>query len=100
MKKGMIVEIRIEDMSSQGQGIGKADGFVVFVPGAVVGDLVRAEMTKVKKSYGFSRLVEIIKPSPYRFYDFDCEYLSKGCGGCQYGRLSYDAQLRLKEKQV
>ena len=91
MKKGMIVEIRIEDMSSQGQGIGKADGFV---------DLDRAEMTKVKKSYGFSRLVEIIKPSPYRFYDFDCEYLSKGCGGCQYGRLSYDAQLRLKEKQV
>ena len=64
MKKGDIVEIKIDDMSGEGQGIGKADGFVVFVPGAVVGDTVTAELTKVKKRYGFSRLVGLVQPSP------------------------------------
>lgn len=100
MKKGMVVEVKIEDMSSEGQGIGKADGFVVFVPGTVVGDLVLAEMTKVKKNYGFSKLVEIIEPSPDRFDGFDCRYINEGCGGCQLGNLRYDAQLKLKEKQI
>lgn len=57
MEKGQIVEVKIEDMSNEGQGIGRAGGMVVFVPGAVVGDVVRASITKVKKSYAFSRPV-------------------------------------------
>ena len=49
MEKGQTVEVRIEDMSHEGQGIGRADGLVVFVPGTVVGDVAKAELTKVKK---------------------------------------------------
>ena len=100
MEKGQVVEIKIEDMSAEGQGIGKAKGFVVFVPGAVVGDVVKAQLTKVKKSYGFAKMVEMVCPSEDRTEQFDCEFFDNGCGGCQYGRLSYDAQLALKERQV
>ena len=101
MEKGNIVEVRIEDMSGEGQGIGKtADGFVVFVPGAVAGDVVRAELTKVKKSYGFARLLDVLEESPDRTDEFDCEFFENGCGGCQFGRLRYGAQLALKEGQV
>lgn len=100
MEKGQIVEVKIEDMSPEGQGIGRAEGLVVFVPGAVYGDVVKAELTKVKKSYAFSRLVEMVAPSEDRSEEFDCAFHAKGCGGCPYGALSYDAQLLLKEKQV
>lgn len=65
-KKERIVEVKIEDMSREGQGIGRAGGLVVFVPGAVAGDVVRAALTKVKKNYAFSRLLEIIERSPWR----------------------------------
>ena len=100
MEKGQIVEFYIDDMSAEGQGIGRADGLVVFVPGAVVGDKVKAQLTKVKKSYAFSKLVEIVEVSQQRSSEFDCEYFGKGCGGCPYGGLSYEAQTALKERQV
>ena len=101
MEKGNIVEIRIEDMSGEGQGIGKtAGGFVVFVPGAVAGDVVRAELTKVKRNYGFARLLDVLEESPDRTDEFDCEFFENGCGGCQFGRLRYGAQLALKANQV
>ncbi|MDO4746246.1 MAG: 23S rRNA (uracil(1939)-C(5))-methyltransferase RlmD [Bacillota bacterium] len=100
MEKGQIVEVKIEDMSHEGQGIGRADGLVVFVPKTVVGDVARAELTKVKKNYAFSRLVEIVEYSQDRDEEFDCEYFDKGCGGCPYGGIRYDAQLELKERQV
>ena len=61
MEKGQIVEVRIEDMSHEGQGIGRADGLVVFVPGTVVGDLAKTQLTKVKKNYAFSLKLYIIK---------------------------------------
>ena len=105
MEKGQIVELKIEDMSSEGQGIGKVyagssdqRGFAVFVNGAVYGDRVRAELTKVKKNYAFAKVTEVIEPSPYRREPV-CEY-SGICGGCAYSCLSYDAELALKEKQV
>ncbi len=100
MEKGQIVEVRIEDMSHEGQGIGRAEGLVVFVPKTVVGDVARAELTKVKKSYAFSRLVEIMEYSDARDESFDCEYFDQGCGGCPLGGIRYDAQLQLKERQV
>ena len=100
MKKGDSVEIVIEDMSGEGQGIGKADGFVVFVPGTVVGDKVKAEMTRVKKNYGFADMVEMVETSPYRSGEFDCVFFDEGCGGCPYGKLEYPQQLKLKERQV
>ena len=98
MEKGQILEFTIEDMSQEGKGIGKADGFAVFVDGAVVGDRVRVQLQKVKKRYGFGKLLEILEESPDRIESF-CERQGE-CGGCPYGQLSYDAQLALKEKQV
>ena len=98
MEKGQILELMIEDMSSEGNGIGKADGFAVFVNNTVVGDRVKVELTKVKKNYGFGRVVEMIEESPDRIEGF-CEYAGL-CGGCPYGKLDYDAQLLLKHKQV
>lgn len=98
MEKGQILEFTIEDMSQEGKGIGKADGFAVFVDGAVVGDKVRVQLQKVKKRYGFGKLLEILEKSPDRIEGF-CEQQGE-CGGCPYGQLSYDAQLALKEKQV
>lgn len=100
MEKGQIFNIEIEDMSSEGQGIGRAEGLVVFVPGVVVGDRAKVELTKVKKNYAFSKLLEITKASESRNDIFDCAFFDKGCGGCPYGKLSYQAQLRLKERQV
>ena len=98
MEKGQVLEFTIEDMSGEGKGIGKADGFAVFVDGAVVGDRVRVQLQKVKKRYGFGRLIEIKEKSPDRIENF-CPQQGE-CGGCPYGQLSYAAQLALKEKQV
>lgn len=100
MNKGQIVKLTIEDMSFEGQGIGRAEGIVVFVPGTVPGDLAEVEITKVKKNYCFGRLVDLVKPSQDRTDVFDCQCLRMGCGGCAYGSLSYEAQLNLKESQV
>ena len=102
MEKGQIVELKIEDMSAEGRGIGKIydgeKGFAVFVKDAVLGDLVRAELTKVKKNYAFARVTEVLEPSSVRQESF-CEY-SGLCGGCVYSQISYEAQLALKENQV
>lgn len=100
MEKGQIFEVVIEDMSSEGQGIGRAEGLVVFVPGAVIGDKARIKLTKVKKNYAFSELLEILKPSDKTSSDFNCKSFEKGCGGCPYGRIEYRAQLELKENQI
>lgn len=102
IEKGQIVELTIEDMSAEGRGIGKIyeeeRGFAVFVQGTVVGDRVKAELTKVKKNYAFGRVTEVLESSPDRQESF-CPY-SGLCGGCVYSQLSYEAQLALKEKQV
>lgn len=101
MEKGQILEIKIDDMSSEGQGIGRADdGFVVFVPGAVVGDTARVQLTKVKKRYAFSKLMEITEFSVARNEAFQCDSFDEGCGGCPYGKLRYDEQLAIKQRQV
>ena len=98
MEKGQILELKIDDMTKEGQGIGKACGFTVFVKDAVAGDLIKAELTKVKKNYGLAQMAECVEPSPDRIEPV-CPYMDF-CGGCAYGKLQYAAQLRLKEKQV
>ena len=106
MNKGEIYELTIEDMSAEGQGIGRireagdAAGMVVFVGGTVIGDRVRARLTKVKKHFAFGRLEEILEPSAQRSEEFDCPYFTEGCGGCPWAKLSYQAQLETKERQV
>ncbi len=91
-------EIEITDLSDEGAGIGKADGFTWFVKDAVIGDKVRAAATKVKKSYGFARLVSIITPSEKRITPA-CPIANK-CGGCQLQQMDYAAQLHFKEEKV
>lgn len=98
MKKGDIVKLKIEDISNEGQGIGKADGFAVFVKDAVVGDVVEAELTKVKKNYGFGRVTRRVEDSPARQEAF-CPYYGQ-CGGCVYQEMEYSASLELRAKQI
>ena len=98
---GQIVELTIEDMSVEGQGIGRMpDGMVVFVEGAVKGDRVRARLVKVRKSFAFAKATETLEGSPLRSAEFDCPSYKHGCGGCPMGSLEYEAQLEIKEKQV
>lgn len=98
MEKGQIVEMKIEDMTKEGQGVGRSGGLAVFVRDAVVGDTVEAELTKIKKNYAFGRLRRILEPSKDRIEPL-CPYMGQ-CGGCSYGALSYAGQLAVKEKQV
>lgn len=98
MEKGQIVELTIEDISSEGQGIGKAEGFAVFIKNTVVGDTVKAEITKVKKNYGFAKVTEFVERSPLRQEPF-CPYYNR-CGGCVYQEMDYGSQLELKRKQA
>jgi len=101
MEKGDFIEIIIEDMSNEGNGIGHTkDGMTVFVSNAVVGDRVRAGITQVKKNYALAKMVSVIEKSNVRQDDEKvCPYIDK-CGGCAYGKLNYTEQLRLKEKSV
>ena len=97
-RKNDIVTLKIEDCGIDGEGIGKADGFTVFVKDAVIGDTVRAKIMKAKKNYGYGRLEEIITPSLDRV-EPKCQF-ARQCGGCQLQALSYEKQLEFKTSKV
>ena len=97
-QKNEIVELQITDLGSEGEGIGKIDGFPFFVKGALPGDTIRASVMKAKKNMAFARLQEILVPSPDRI-DAPCPVFGR-CGGCQLMHLAYPAQLRYKEQKV
>ena len=97
-RKNDLLTLKIEDCGTDGEGIGKADGFTVFVKDAVIGDLVKVKIMKAKKNYGYGRLMEILEPSPYRTEPV-C-HVARQCGGCQLQALSYEQQLAFKEKKV
>lgn len=98
MKKNDQFTVSIEDMSEDGAGIGKTEGYTWFVKDAVIGDVVEAGVTKMKKNYGFARLVKILEPSPYRV-EPRCP-VARQCGGCQLQAMSYEEQLRFKERKI
>ena len=96
--KGKEIELKIRDMTKEGQGVGKADGFTIFVEGAILGDQVIAKIEDIKKNYALGKIVKVISPSEYRtdskcIYDMDCD-------GCQFHRLNYNKQLELKTSIV
>ena len=97
-RKNDIVTLEIVDCGTDGEGIGKADGFTVFVKDAVIGDTVTAKIMKAKKNYGYGRLMEILKPSPYRVEPV-CPS-ARQCGGCQLQAVSYEEQKVFKEKKL
>lgn len=98
MKKNDEFVIKIEDMSEDGAGIGRLDGYIWFVKDTVIGDVVRAGAMKLKKTYGFARLIEVLEPSPDRVKP-RCP-VARQCGGCQLQMMNYEAQLRFKERKV
>ena len=97
-RKNDMVTLEIVDCGTDGEGIGKADGFTVFVKDAVIGDSVTAKIMKAKKNYGYGRLIEVLKPSPYRIEPV-CPS-ARQCGGCQLQALAYQEQLAFKEKKL
>ena len=97
-RKNDIVTLEIVDCGTDGEGIGKADGFTVFVKDAVIGDTVTAKIMKAKKNYGYGRLMEILNASPYRVEPV-CPS-ARQCGGCQLQAVSYEEQKVFKEKKL
>ena len=97
-KKNDRVTLTIEDMGSDGEGIGKVDGFTLFIKDAVIGDQVEAKIIKSKKHYAYARLEKVLQPSPFRV-EPKCAY-HRQCGGCQLQALSYSEQLHFKEQKI
>ncbi len=98
-KKAQIVEnLLITDIAAEGVAVGRHENFVIFVAGVIPGDVVNVMLTRKRKNYSESKLLEIVKPSPDRVEPFCC-YFGK-CGGCKWQMLPYDKQLYYKQKQV
>ncbi len=98
VKKNDSFTVVIEDISEEGAGIGKLDGYIWFIKDTVIGDVVEAKAMKMKKSYGFARLVKVVKPSKNRI-EPACP-VARQCGGCQLQAMNYEEQLRFKENKV
>lgn len=97
-KKNDTIVIKIDDMGTDGEGIGKVEGFTFFIKDALIGDEIEAKVMKVKKHYGYARLEKVLTPSPFRIEPV-CRF-HRQCGGCQLQALSYEKQLEFKQKKV
>lgn len=97
-RKNDRVTVTIEDAGMDGEGIGKVDGYTLFIKDAVIGDTVSVKIMKAKKNYAYARLEKVVEPSPFRVEPL-CEY-ARVCGGCQMQAVSYEQQLRFKERKV
>lgn len=98
MQKNESVTMAIEDIGVNGEGIGRVNGYTLFIKDAVIGDVVEARITKAKKNYGYARLIRIVTASGYRVEPV-CEFARK-CGGCQIQEMSYERQLEFKQDKV
>lgn len=98
MRKNDIFEVEITDIGANGEGIGRKDGYTVFIKDTVIGDIIEAKLIKAKKTYGYARLMKILCPSPDRV-DPVCP-MARKCGGCQIQEMSYKKQLAFKENKV
>lgn len=98
LKKNEIYTAEIVDYTTEGSGVCKIDGMAVFVPNAAAGDIAEVKILKAAKNYAFGKIEKIITPSADRIPP-DCEIFSK-CGGCTFRHISYEAELRFKQKRV
>lgn len=98
MRKNDRFTVTIEDIGVGGEGIGKAEGYTLFVKDAIPGDVIRGVVTKANKTYGYGRLLEILTPSPDRVEPL-CP-VARSCGGCQIQEIAYEKQLELKKQKV
>ena len=97
-QKNDVLTVKIEDMGHDGEGIGKCEGYTLFVKDTVIGDLAEVKVIKAKKNYGYARLMRLIEPSVHRVEPV-CP-VARPCGGCQLQMLDYAEQLRFKEKKI
>ncbi|WP_042478796.1 23S rRNA (uracil(1939)-C(5))-methyltransferase RlmD [Bacillus ndiopicus] len=98
VKKNDQLTVTIEDLTHDGNGVAKVDGYPLFIAGALPEELVQVHVLKVLKNYGFAKVVDILKPSAERV-EAPCVYFSQ-CGGCQLQHLSYEGQLKWKQRMV
>ena len=92
------LNVFVEDLTHDGSGVAKVDGYPLFIPGALPGEEVDIQVGKTLKNYGFARLLKVTKVSPDRVKP-PCHVFSE-CGGCQMQHLSYEGQLVQKRKTV
>ena len=97
-QKNDLVTVTIEDIGTEGEGIGKVDGFTLFVKDAVPGDTITAKIMKSKKTYAYARLEKVETPSPFRVLP-PCKFYRQ-CGGCQLQAISYEKQLEFKQQKI
>lgn len=97
-RKNDLVTVTVEDIGSEGEGIGRVDGFTLFVKDAVPGDTVTARILKCKKTYAYARTEKVDKPSPFRV-EPPCIY-HRQCGGCQLQAVRYEKQLEFKQQKI
>ena len=97
-KIGDCLETTIERIAFGGDGVGRVEGVVVFVPFTAEGDRVRVQLNAVKKNYLRGKAQKILEPSPFRV-DSQCRYYAQ-CGGCQYQHIDYRHQLQIKKSQI
>ncbi|MGT2929687.1 23S rRNA (uracil(1939)-C(5))-methyltransferase RlmD [Streptococcus dentasini] len=98
LRKNDSVEVEIVDLTHEGQGVAKVDGFVFFVENALPNERIRMRVLKVKKNIGYGKVEEYLTTSPYRNQDLDAAYLRTGIA--DFGHLAYSEQLKFKTKQV
>jgi len=99
LKKGEIKTFKIEDLAHGGDGVARAEnGMAVFISLTLPGDLVRAEITKIKKDYAFAKLVEIIEAGAGRI-KAPCPVYNE-CGGCQLQHIDYRSELEFKKNNI
>jgi len=98
LKKNDIHTIEILDISSEGSGVGRIDNFIVFIEGAVHGDICEIKIVKVKKTYAYGIILKIVEKSKFRV-PVECAVFKK-CGGCTLQHLDYKEQLVLKQDKV
>ena len=98
MQKNDTAVVRIEDIGVNGEGIGKVDGYTLFIKDTVIGDVAEVKVMKAKKNYGYARLMKLLTPSEDRV-EPKCMFARK-CGGCQIQEMSYEKQLSFKQNKV
>lgn len=98
VKKNDIITLTFDDLTSNGSGVGKIEGYPLFVPYGLPGEKAQVKVLKVNKNYGYGKLLEVIEPSPERV-KAPCNVYYH-CGGCQLQHMSYNLQLKMKRDQV
>nr|WGE02915.1 23S rRNA (uracil(1939)-C(5))-methyltransferase RlmD [Bacillus subtilis] len=98
VEKNEYYYVTFEDLTHEGAGVAKVQGFPIFVPNALPEEKAQIKVTRVKKGFAFGRLIELKEESPHRT-DAPCP-IYKQCGGCQLQHMTYEGQLLFKQKQV